>query len=370
MNKTNQSVFRLELVIFSILVLCTFFRFTESYYFLAGLLSIFALILRYLYDNSRLLKMNRKKVTVIVVIFAVLYVALFYTMGFYMGFYRSSYPFRMRSILENIIPTTIVIVAGEMIRDKLLLDQSKKSKVMVFLIGTLIDISLYLKLYSLVKLDGFLAFIGLIVFASIVNNILFTYISANYGKKPIILYKCITFLYVYFIPIVPNVYPYLRTFLRMIYPLIIYTYIEKYYYDDYYQLSKKEENKQRFSIAVSSVFILLLIGLISCKFLYGVLVIGSNSMSKTIEKGDIVFFQKTEEITKGDVIVFLSDDMRVVHRVIDMKKVNGEIRYYTKGDANVAPDMDYVTNSNLVGKVLFKVKYIGQPTLWLNGKFE
>ncbi len=370
MNKTNQNVFRLELLILGILVLCTFFRISGVNYIWAFIISLFAFISWRLFDNKRLLKSNYKKVVIIVVVFAILYVALFYTMGLYAGFYKSNFHLYIKSFINTIIPTIIIIVAGEVIRDRLLIDTSKKSRIMVFLIGTLIDISLYLGIYHLEKLDGFLAFIGLIICAAIVNNILYTYIGINYGKRPIIIYKLITILYVYFVPVIPNIYPYLRTFLRMVYPVIIYSYIEKYYYDEYYQLSKKDERKKYLSIATASVFVLLLIGLVSCKFLYGVLVIGSDSMVNTIEKGDIVFFQKTEQINKGDVIVFKSDDIRVVHRVIDMRRINGEMRYYTKGDANMLPDPDYITKHDLVGKVFFKVKYIGKPTLWLNGKFE
>jgi uncharacterized membrane protein YsdA (DUF1294 family) len=84
-------------------------------------------------------------------------------------------------------------------------------------------------------LDSFLAFIGIITFAAIANNILFNYISENYGAKPVIVYKLITTLYIYIIPFIPNVYEYLRTFLRMLYPLIIYLYIDKYYYEDKYR---------------------------------------------------------------------------------------------------------------------------------------
>ena len=77
-------------------------------------------------------------------------------------------------------------------------------------------------------MDSFLGLIGFVVFSSIANNLLFNYMNPKYGKEPIIIYKCITSLYIYFLPIAPDVYIYFRAFVRMIYPLLIYGYVERY----------------------------------------------------------------------------------------------------------------------------------------------
>ena len=53
--------------------------------------------------------------------------------------------------------------------------------------------------------------------------------------------------------------------------------------------------------------------------------------------------------------------MRTVHRVIDKAIVNGEKRYYTKGDANEKMDSSYITDDEIDGLVLFRIKYIGYP---------
>ena len=44
--------------------------------------------------------------------------------------------------------------------------------------------------------------------------------------------------------------------------------------------------------------------------------------------------------------------------------------FKTKGDANAMIDDFYVVKDNLMGKVLFKIKYIGKPTLWLRKVFD
>lgn len=370
MKMTNRKVYITGLLVSISLIICTLFHLLDKPVTMAAFLAVVAVCLTYGLNTSRILKTNYKKVTVIISIFAILYVALFYTMGMYVGFYNSSYPLNSKNIINYVIPLTIIIVSTEIIRSRLLMDQSKKTKILTFFIGTIIDISIYRGIYNLAYLDNFLSFIGLISFASIANNLLYNYISSNYGAKSVIIYKLITTLYVYLFPIIPNVYPYLRTFLRMVYPLMVYTYIERYYYEDAEVVSNLENRKRLFSVVSMSLFALALIALISCKFLYGVLVIGSNSMSKSIEKGDVIFFKKTNTLQTGDVIAFYSDNMRIVHRIVDIKNINGEIRYYTKGDANPIVDEGYATNKNLIGKVLFKIKYMGIPTLWLNGKFK
>ena len=110
--------------------------------------------------------------------------------------------------------------------------------------------------------------------------------------------------------------------------------------------------------------------LISCKFKYGALVIGSGSMTGAIDKGDAILYSRDENVKIGDIIVFEKENTRVVHRVVDIEKSNGQYKFITKGDANKNEDLGYVTSSQLKGKVIFKIKYIGRPTLWINDVFD
>lgn len=109
--------------------------------------------------------------------------------------------------------------------------------------------------------------------------------------------------------------------------------------------------------------------LVSCKFAIGALVIGSGSMTGTIDKGDIIIYErygKNESVKTGDIIVFKSDDLKIVHRVLDQKLMGEETRYYTKGDANQKQDDGYRTSKDVIGHVKFKIPYIGYLTLLVN----
>ena len=55
---------------------------------------------------------------------------------------------------------------------------------------------------------------------------------------------------------------------------------------------------------------------------------------------------------------------------MDIKKINGELRYYTKGDANKGMDSGYITDASVIGVINLKIKYIGYPTIWIRSLFE
>ena len=56
----------------------------------------------------------------------------------------------------------------------------------------------------------------------------------------------------------------------------------------------------------------------------------------------------------------------VVHRVVEKKQKNGEFLLITKGDNNNTVDQEPVTEQQLIGKVIYKIRYIGYPAIWLH----
>ena len=40
--------------------------------------------------------------------------------------------------------------------------------------------------------------------------------------------------------------------------------------------------------------------------------------------------------------------------------------FITKGDNNKSPDSEEVTEGQLIGKVIFKIRYLGYPAIWLH----
>ena len=365
---TEQLLIDIVLTIF--FFFCTLFHIIENKYFTAVFVSVIATFLSIKYKEKRTIKPNYKNVFYVLLIFAILYIAFFYMFGIYSGFVKNSNLLFSQLFVKFIIPISIIIFSLEIVRDRLLLSNFKFSFYFIVIITSLADFAVYDNIYNLSNINGFLSFLGLIVLTSFANNIFYTYISKSYGMKPVIIYKMISILFIYIIPYRVNIYSFFRIFLNLIYPLIMYLYIDKYYDLDNYRKSNKIEKKDAIELGFFSVLVICFIALISCQFYYGLLVLGSESMSGAIEKGDAILYKNIKrDIKEGDVIVFKRDNIRIVHRVISIKNINHQVRIYTKGDNNPLMDEGYVTEDTLVGKVLFKIKYIGLPSLWFRKKF-
>jgi signal peptidase I len=98
----------------------------------------------------------------------------------------------------------------------------------------------------------------------------------------------------------------------------------------------------------------------------------ATEFNKSIDKGDVIVYEeyKNQYIEEDDIIVFNYNGLTTIHRVIDVEYVNGQTRYYTKGDANAKADDGYRVDSDIEGVLNFNVKYVGYPTLWLRDIFK
>ena len=236
----------------------------------------------------------------------------------------------------------------------------------------LVDLIVYAQVYNIAYLNDLLAVIGLILFSSIACNLLYNYICIRYGYKPIIIYKLLTVLYIYFIPMLPNVDIFLSSFIGIIFPYFIYLVLELINSSKSKSMATYRKNKSGIiTTSLLATVMILIIMLVSCRFKYGIMVIGSGSMTGAINKGDAAVYQKYDgqRIDKEDIIIFNRDDKRVVHRVVAISNINNQVRYYTKGDANTEYDEGYVIKSDIVGIVKFKVVHVGRITIWLKENF-
>ena len=133
---------------------------------------------------------------------------------------------------------------------------------------------------------------------------------------------------------------------------------------------------------IASYVIILIIVLIAAQHMN---VVVSGSMEPAFYRGDIVVVEKADflginefnpkDVQVGDVVVYDAKwfDQPVIHRVIDIKDVNGTTMYKIKGDNNNSPDPYYVTPSQIKEKVvtwgdnLVIIPKVGYLSLWLRG---
>jgi signal peptidase len=107
---------------------------------------------------------------------------------------------------------------------------------------------------------------------------------------------------------------------------------------------------------------LLFAGTKASPFGYEVKVVMSGSMEPVIKTGGIVVIAPQSSYNVGDIITFGPDTEKqipVTHRVVE-KTGNGRTAiFHTKGDANEERDQSETKGSQVIGKVLFTLPYIG-----------
>jgi len=94
-------------------------------------------------------------------------------------------------------------------------------------------------------------------------------------------------------------------------------------------------------------------------------VVPTKSMEPAFNPGGMVVTRpvEPEDIKVGDAILFrepyLEEEARICHRVIDIKEIDSQLFFQTKGDASEYPDPDLVTPQNFIGKTIFYMPRVG-----------
>ena len=102
----------------------------------------------------------------------------------------------------------------------------------------------------------------------------------------------------------------------------------------------------------------------------------SPSMEPNIKVYDVVVTKKIKdfsEIKEGDIITFIStstlgEGLTVTHRVKSVINTEDDIKFRTQGDNNAIPDSSLASSKNVLGKVIFKVPWVGHIQFLLQSK--
>ena len=357
-----------EIIITVLAVLGTIFMQGHKYIFLF-LLSIMYFITAIISKIPARRSLYEKSAFTMMLFFSLLYIALIYLLGLYFGYYYATVRFSLKTILRFIIPFCLIITISELIRNKLLSCKNRVSIIMTLVAMTSIEIYINTGYYDLSKLSEFADFFGSIFFAALINNVYYNYNVQNFGIKGTIIFRIITSIYQFVIPIIPDFFTFFKTFISLTFAYLMY-----YYTNDSFARNHNRKNENKNNILATVLTIITCLALcmaVSCKFKYGLMVVASESMHGTIEKGDAVFFKaySSQELSVGDIILFKHDNIILVHRIINIYNVDGSYRYITKGDDNGFVDKGYSTKEDILGLYIFHLKYVGYPTLWFRDLF-
>lgn len=116
-----------------------------------------------------------------------------------------------------------------------------------------------------------------------------------------------------------------------------------------------------FVVFLLTVAVLLIVSTVPVTGNIKIMTVLSGSMEPGIKTGSIVIVKPANEYKIGDVITFNESKGKapITHRIYDIKIVDSEPLYITKGDANDTPDQIEIKKKDVVGKVLISVPFVG-----------
>ncbi len=375
MKKGFNKILILEIILLIFLLFNSFVFKIANMYVISGIMLPFLILMIVLNgfekDNYR----YKKDVLLNIIIFLLMYYFITYFLGLFSGFVKSSYSLSFINIIKNTFPVIALILISELMR-YVLFNKTKRNLpclIIGCLLFVMVDVNTMVHIYDVKTALGITKMICLVVFPSITKNIFLTYLTMKVGYKNGIIYRLITELSTYLLPIFPDFGEYINVLLKTVLPIAIMARLNNMF--NYYSVRKIKDsrynNRKLVLYSVITFALLTIVLLTSGLFTYQALTIGSGSMSPAIEKGDVIVLKsmKNEEvrkIKKGDVLVYNHDNKIIVHRVIK-KNNNGEtISFKTKGDYNNAKDSWTVKQEDVIGIVKIRIRWIGMPTVALN----
>lgn len=367
MNKDKKIVYLMSFLSLAVLLIALFTVKSNGRLITAALLALITPGVCLLIKKRSTPSIAKKEVLMVTSLVAVLVAVATEFSGAYFGYSKNPYFVNPKILLLYVLPTAVVIITVECIRRTLLSQKNGFATFSAFAIGVLAEVLAFSGVAGIQNFNQFMNLIGMTLFPAISANIFYHYISKNYGAMPNIAYRFIMTLYPYFIPQTTGMEDALAACIRIVTPILMLVFVSVLF-------AKKKKNAIRKGEKLSligSVFALSAIVavalLITCQFRFGAIVIATESMTGEINKGDMIIYERYEDqpIKEGQVIVFLYQGNKIIHRVIRIEHIESEVRYYTKGDANVDEDLGYRTQADIIGLTDLKLSFLGYPTLWL-----
>ena len=375
---TDKRVIKiLSASVFAVLLIALLIPFGESGRIVAAILLLPAAVLVPIFIKKRnILSINTQQVLLIITVCALVYVMIYYLTGIKFGFYKNPYRLSVGNFFKYVLPIAAVIVFTEIVRFVMMAQNSKLARVLCYFSCVIAEILITSNIPSVTSFNRFMDLVAGALFPALISNLLYNYLTKRYGLYPNLVFRLLITLHAYILPIKSGISDSLVNFFKLLLPIVIYIFIDSLFEKKRrYALGNRSRFYRVMSGTLTAIIVVLMCGtimLISNQFYYGAYVIATDSMTGELNRGDVAIYESYEDqlIKEGQVIVFEQGNSRIVHRVVDIKIINGNSRYYTKGDVNENLDVGYITDSEIVGLVNLKLPYLGYPTLWVRNLFK
>jgi len=315
--------------------------------------------------------LHKTDILQIIVIIALIYIMFTYLFGLITGFTRNPHSFAFLRIIQNTVPVIIIILLQEITRYISITKGNRLNIIIMTLFLILMPIILGIRFYELNTGMGVFEAIGLLILPNILNNLLLTYIVIKVGFKPAIIYRLVLALPIFLIPIIPDLGPYLDSIFQLLFVTIVFLRVNSFFMKVEMGTYRKGRIKRKATIIPLLFVMIVMIALTSGVFRYNMIAVGSNSMYPNIRRGDAIIIRnlRSEEIYElqiGDILAYRIDGQLTIHRLIDVIEVNNVLFFQTKGDNNPMADDYYLRSYQIEGVVLFRIPYLGFPSILLS----
>ena len=371
MSKDKKILYSLSGMIVLVLFGALFLPRNNGRVITALLLVASAVAIFFLVKKRPILSINKTTVFWIMVAMGAVCLVLYYMTGLHFGFYKSSTPLTLSRFFKNVLPIATIIITIEFIRYILLAQKAKFMGVLAYVAGVLSEVLVFSTLEYLTTFNRFMDAMGLYLFPALTANLLYNFLAKRYGFLPGIAYRLLMTLYIHVLPVYPQTPDVLFSFAKLLVPLFIYVFLNALYTKAKRYERPRSKIAGWVSMGLAALFMISIVLLISGEFRYRAIVIATESMTGELNKGDTIVYEEYGDhyVQVQDILVFRQNDRRIVHRVVDIERINGANRYYTKGDANEDMDAGYITDADIEGVVLFKIPFFGYLSLWLRDIF-
>ena len=367
MSKDKKILYITSIATLAALLSLLFLKTKESDIVASAVLSVLTPIIWFAIRKRTSSEIAKRDVLIMSVLMAVIFGSLTQFSGIYFGFRKNPYFADQEILLKTVIPITVIIITTEIIRYVLLSQKNKIVDVISFFICLCAEVLSTTSIPSISSFNRFMDLVGLTLFPALVANVFYHYVTKHFGMAPNVAFRLLTTLYVYFIPNITGMPDALMSCIKLFTPVIMIAIVATFFSKKRKKAVRRGKKLTAIGVTLALLALLSVAMLISCQFKYGAIVIATESMTGEINKGDMIIYERYDgqEIKEGQVIVFLDNRKKIVHRVVEIAYINGEVRYYTKGDANDCLDSGYRVKEDLFGVTDMKIAYLGYPTLWL-----
>ena len=332
-----------------------------------------AIILKLTLGKSYEVKKLKKDIISYSLIAVLSYIITYLISGLFITFGKNPYSRTILGIITNLWSFATVIIAKEYIRYKLINNvyEKDKIKIAVYISIIYIIIDLGIRQFFITQMTGLFIMetVAQTLLPLIMKNILYSYTAINSNYLPAMCYELGTKLYLWLSPILPNAPWIMVSIIDSVIPLILFLYIrhEKNKID-IFRTKEKLINSDPRNIIPLAVGIILAIWFAIGIFPIKPVAIATGSMQEELHIGDVAIIQKcnANDIEEGDIIEYQMEGYTVIHRVVSKTQKNGDFTFITKGDSNDSEDSEPVTEKQIIGKVIFKIRYLGYPAVWIH----